>query len=75
MAKKGQPGYCPDGPSEYPDDYDSEESEIPDVTSDKAWGFCDQKCHVSVRNLEAKTLQEVRIILTNDRPVSDGFDQ
>ena len=41
--------------------YDSDYEMQDDVSSDKAWGYCDQKCHVSVSNLEAKDLQEVKI--------------
>ena len=61
-AKKGQPGYCPDDLKDEPDDDDYDSGEYDDdVSSTRAWGFCDPMCHNSVQNLEARVLQEVNI--------------
>ena len=42
------------------DDVEYEDDTPDDVSADSAWGYCDSKCHVSVRDLGATVLQEVR---------------
>ena len=61
-ARRGQPGYCDPRQLDlqpYEVDYDDDTPD--DVNSNAAWGYCDSKCHVSVSNLQAKVLQEVRV--------------
>ena len=52
------------------DDVEYEDDTPDDVSADSAWGYCDSKCHVSVRDLGATVLQEVlltrRSILGSD---------
>ena len=54
--QKGQPGFC-DG-TDY-EDADYDENTPDDVSYYKSWGYCDKKCHISVRDLGATVLQEV----------------
>ena len=56
FKQKGQTGFC-DG-TDY-DDVDYDEETPDDVSYFKSWGYCDDKCHVSVRDLGATVLQEV----------------
>ena len=56
FKQKGQTGFC-DG-TDY-DDVDYDEETPDDVSYFKYWGYCDDKCHVSVRDLGATVLQEV----------------
>ena len=41
------------------DDVEYEDDTPDDVSAASAWGYCDSKCHVSVRDLGATVLQEV----------------
>ena len=51
--------YNDDGEDNDDDDSENDDDDDDDVSYFKSWGYCDDKCHVSVRDLGATVLQEV----------------
>ena len=59
-ARKGEPGYCDKKLEKVPDaDFDYTPDTPDDVSVDRAWGFCDNKCFVSRSSIMANVLQQV----------------
>lgn len=60
-ALPGQPGHC-DLNSNLPiEDVDYGAFTPDDISFEAGWGFCDEKCHVSLLDLGATVLQEVKL--------------